>query len=174
MLMAVRNTSERDAAQAPDQQRQHGQEGHRHPGLGRAAAMREKRFDRACLAPRLAVARGEEGPDDPLLRHLVARELGHDLPAREHEHPVADARQLLCVRGVDDAGAALGDVLADGLVDLVAGAGVDALRRLVDQEGAGAPTGRRAPAPPSAGCRPIGRSPGTSRLAAATPKVPSA
>src|SRR5262249_31782650 len=73
--------------------------------------------------------------DDPVLRELGPDELAPDPPAPEHDHAIADRRELLVVgAGADDVHAAFLRRTADQLVDLLAGADVDALRRLVQQQ----------------------------------------
>src|SRR5262245_62792981 len=57
--------------------------------------------------------------DDPLLRDLAPDELAPHAAAAEHDHAVADRRQLLVVgAGADDQHAALLGRTADQLVDL--------------------------------------------------------
>ena len=82
----------------------------------------------------LGIARGEEARDDILFRCLLAGQLADDPAARKHQHPVANAGQLLGVRGIDDAAAVLADIFADRHVNVVPRAGIDALGRLVDQQ----------------------------------------
>ena len=80
----------------------------------------------------------QEGRDDVFLGHLVAGQLADDAAAREHQDAVADAGELQRVGGIDDAAGAVGHLGADRAVDVEAGAGIDALRRLVDQHDVGA------------------------------------
>src|SRR5690606_26274308 len=72
--------------------------------------------------------------DDLLLRDLAADELPGDLPFAQDDDAVAEHRELLDVgRDHDGPDAALGEI-ADGGVDLLARADVDAARRLVEED----------------------------------------
>src|SRR5436190_10480630 len=83
----------------------------------------------------LAGHRGVALLDDALLRKVRADELAPDAAASEHDHAVADRRELLVIRaGADDVHAASLRRTADQLVDLLARPHVDALRRLVEEE----------------------------------------
>ena len=83
--------------------------------------------------PRPPVA-GEALLDDPVLGQARRRQLGDDPPVAEHEHPVAQVREVLVLDARDDHGAAgLGQRRGCG-EDLLLRADVDALRGLVQEE----------------------------------------
>ena len=78
--------------------------------------------------------RRDRGAGDVLLGDLVALERAHRLAAREHDDPVAQPLQLDDVGGDDDHRLAGLGGAAQHLVELEAGVGVDAARRLVGQQ----------------------------------------
>ncbi len=80
---------------------------------------------------------GDRRMNDLLLRHVVFLEGCDGMPARHHDHSVAETLQLDCVaRRNDDGHAAPGD-LAQDAIDLGASTDVHALRRLVGDEDCG-------------------------------------
>ena len=71
---------------------------------------------------------------DSLLGDLVTRTLFNDMAPRHDDHPVAQALELHGIRRQHDDRDARGGEIAQERVDVHAGAGVDALGRVLDEE----------------------------------------
>ena len=82
--------------------------------------------------------RRQERRNDVLLAHLVAHQLLDEVSAREHQHPIAETRELQRVRRIDDEGGAAVGLGPDRLINIEARGRIHALGRLVDQHNPGA------------------------------------